>query len=160
MCCIGVALLRSGILRKLVYYKDRKNNFWQDRRKFQVVDSGLHEICKQDVISFCNIIMILVYFFFQKLQQDAVDGAVGIPESTTKNYPESSDLFADDEPDSLSKSTETASTVIDASRHDRLLKKSSEDSGDKTDSELEEMDSETHDEGGKPVSMEEVCYWL
>lgn len=91
-----------------------------------------------------------------------MDGAVGIPESPTKNYPESSDLLADDEPDSLSKSTETASTVIDASRHDRLLiqKKSSEDSGDKTDSELEEMDSETHDEGGKPVSMEEVCYWL
>ncbi|XP_052683302.1 A-kinase anchor protein 9-like isoform X12 [Crassostrea angulata] len=91
----------------------------------------------------------------EKLQQDAVDGAIGIPESPTKNYPESSDLLADDEPDSLSKSTETASTVIDASRHDRLLKKSSEDSGDKTDSELEEMDSETHDEGGKPVSMEE-----
>lgn len=101
-----------------------------------------------------------IYFFFQKLQQDAVDGAVGIPESPTKNYPESSDRLADDEPDSLSKSTETASTVIDASRHDRLLKKSSEDSGDKTDSELEEMDSETHDEGGKPVSMEEVRYWL
>ncbi|XP_065929018.1 A-kinase anchor protein 9 isoform X18 [Magallana gigas] len=91
----------------------------------------------------------------EKLQQDAVDGAVSIPESPTKNYPESPDLLADDEPDSLSKSTETASTVIDASRHDRLLKKSSEDSGDKTDSELEEMDSETHDEGGKPVSMEE-----
>lgn len=89
-----------------------------------------------------------------------MDGAVGIPESPSKNYPESSDLLADDEPDSLSKSTETASTVIDASRHDRLLKKSSEDSGDKTDSELEEMDSETHDEGGKPVSMEEVRYWL
>lgn len=104
--------------------------------------------------------MIWFYFYFQKLQQDAVDGAIGIPESPTKNYPESSDLLADDEPDSLSKSTETASTVIDASRHDRLLKKSSEDSGDKTDSELEEMDSETHDEGGKPVSMEEVRYWL
>lgn len=89
-----------------------------------------------------------------------MDGVVGILEFFIKNYLEFFDLFVDDELDSFSKFTEIASIVIDVSRYDRFLKKSFEDFGDKTDSEFEEMDSEIYDEGGKLVSMEEVCYWL
>ncbi|XP_062603165.1 myosin-11-like, partial [Saccostrea cucullata] len=84
------------------------------------------------------------------------------PQSSSENYPQSSTVTLDD--DSLSKSTETASTVIDAQKNVRPEKKSSEDVGDKTDDELEdktddeleEMESEAHEEGGKPTTMEAV----
>ncbi|XP_061193837.1 golgin subfamily B member 1-like [Saccostrea echinata] len=92
----------------------------------------------------------------QKDTQEETNVAVNLPESSSENYPESSAITLDDDPDSLSKSTETASTVIDAQKNVKPEKKISEDSGDKTDDELEEMESEGHEEGGKPSKMEAV----
>ena len=75
------------------------------------------------------------------------------------SYPESSELPVDDEPDSLSRSTETASTVIDALRNAPAPRGSSQDLGDKTDDELDEMESETGDQSIKPSRMEDVSVY-
>lgn len=84
---------------------------------------------------------------------EEADPTNNLPESSSENLPESH--TNEDEADSLSKSTETASTIR---QNVKLEKKSSEDSNDKTDDELEEMETETHDEGEKPIKMEEVGY--
>ncbi|XP_078321602.1 uncharacterized protein LOC111112099 isoform X12 [Crassostrea virginica] len=84
------------------------------------------------------------------------DAAVNTDHLSPDSYPESSELPVDDEPDSLSRSTETASTVIDALRNAPPPRGSSQDLGDKTDDELDEMESETGDQSVKPSRMEDV----
>nr|XP_022305120.1 A-kinase anchor protein 9-like isoform X5 [Crassostrea virginica] len=84
------------------------------------------------------------------------DAAVNTDHLSADSYPESSELPVDDEPDSLSRSTETASTVIDALRNAQPPRGNSQDLGDKTDDELEEMESETGDQSVKPSRMEDV----